>query len=463
MTGKRILACVLCLLFVVLGCKMPAFAEETQEDPAVVSGCHSPDGALTLFGDMDIGENARAILAYETGSDTLLYCRQADAQIYPASFVKLMTALLVLENGKLSDIVTVQQSALDSLDDSAISTDLAAGEVISVEDLLYCMLVASSNDAAAVLAEYIAGSQDSFVERMNERAQELGCTGTFYTNPHGLHDENQVSTARDTCKILREALCYNEFRVMFGTVFYTVPETNLHGERRLTTGNYLMSTESVGIHYDKRVTGGRTGMTTEGYRNVATVSEIGNMEIICVIMEAKSTLAENGSVSSFGGFPETSEILDVVADGYSRQQIIFEGEILKQKSVINGDCDVFAAAAQSFSAVLPEGTDISQLTFRYSDVPSSDQAPIQKGQNLASLQVWYGNLCMGQTDVYAMNHVSVATTKVVSDQNAEGSGSSFGKILMVVVILIAAVSAVLLFIRYRAIARHNRKKHRRRR
>lgn len=462
MTKRQLFACFLCVIVLVAGISNPVLGEEVLQDPSVVNGCHSPDAALTLLGEEKIAAKAQAVFAYEIVSDTLLYCREADKQIYPASFVKLMTALLVLENGKLSDVVTVQQSTLDTLDQSAISVDLQAGEQITVENLLYCMLVASANDAAAVLAEYVSGSQEQFVNQMNDRAAALGCTGTFYTNVHGLHNDQQLSTARDTCKILRQALCHNEFRIMFGTVHYAVPETNLNKARNLTTNNYLMCTDTVGIHFDNRVKGGRTGLTTEGYQNVATISECGNMEVICIIMEASSTFADNGSVKSFGGFPETTEVLNLVSEGYSRRQIIFQDEVLRQQTVINGDCDVFAASKEGFYTVLPDSVAIDQLVFRYTDAVGSNQAPISRGQNLASLQVWYGNMCIGTTDVYAMNRVSVAESKVITIGEKESNGFPVGSVILGIVIVISVFSAVLIIMRYHAIARHNRKKHRRR-
>lgn len=466
MLNKRFWVVLLSLVLLLSVCPLEAMAESSETDLAVVSGCHSIDGAIPFLGQEKLVENAQSVFLFETGSQTLMYSWNADLPVYPASLVKIMTALLVLEKGTLADEVTVNQSALDTISADAISADLQVGETMTVENLLYCMMVYAANDAAAVLAEYISGSQDSFVALMNDRAAELGCTGTYFTNPHGLHNELQVTTARDVCRILQAALDYDQFRTIFGTVRYTVPATNLHEERNLSTNNYLMNTDSVAIHYDGRVTGGRTGVTADGYRCVASTSESGNMELICIVMGAKSVYVEDSnSVSSFGGFPETSKLLDMAFSGYSKKQIIYENQILRQMPVLNGDSDVFAASYEAFSTILPSDITFDQLSFRYEDAPGSTQAPIKKGQNLAALQVWYGSLCIAQTDVYAMNDVPVAYVKKVEINEGNAAGNSWIWIAVIVIIAIVAAAFFFRLRTLRAIQHHSkqRSKNRRRR
>ena len=438
------------------------FADTTAvTDLAVTNGCHSVDGAIPFLGQDRLVENAQSVIMFETGSQTLMYAWNADTPMYPASLVKIMTALLVLEKGTLTDEVTVNQSALDTVSSDAISVELQAGEIMTVENLMYCMMVYSANDAAAVLAEYISGSQNEFVALMNTKAEELGCTGTTFTNPHGLHNELQLTTARDMCRILQAALEYDVFRTIFGTVTYTVPATNLQDQRSISTNNYLMHTAAVAIHYDGRVTGGRSGVTAEGFRCVASVSENGNMEMICIVMGAKSVYSENTTnISSYGGFPETSKLLDMAYDGYARKQIIYENQILRQQPVLNGDNDVFAASYEAFSTVLPSDISFDQLSFRYADAPGSNQAPIKKGQNLAALQVWYGGMCVAQTDIFAMNDVPVAYVKSAIPDAGASSGSGW-IVIMIVVILVLLAAIALFLLRSAAIMKH-RAKHRHR-
>lgn len=460
---KRIMSVILSIFLYFSAC-MVVLAEEDEVDLAIMNGCHSIDGGMSFLGQDQLIENAKSVFLFETNSETLMYAYNADVQMYPASLVKIMTALIVLEQAALSDTVTVTASALDAVSSDAVSADLQEGERLTVEQLLYCMLVRSANDAAAVLAEHIAGSQTAFVELMNSRAQELGCTGTTFTNAHGLHNDLQLTTARDVCRVLMQALKHETFRDAFGAEYYTVEKTNLHEERNYTTNNYLMNTDVVSIHYDERVTGGRSGETADGYRCIATTSQQGNMELICIVLGSRSTYLDDGySIDKYGGCPETSKLLDLGYSGYSRQQIIYKNQILRQQPVLNGDCDVFIASNEDFSTVLPEGFNFDQLTFRFTDVPGSTQAPVSKGQNMAALQVWYGPMCVAQTDLYAMNDVPVAFSKTVPLDTQQQSGSWVKAVLTVLVIVVVAGLMAVLVLRVRnTVFNKNRKKNKRR-
>lgn len=440
---KRIFSFVL-VTVLLLGCFiLPAYADEASNNPAVMNGYYGVDGVKPYLGEGELVENVKSAFLFEVNSQSLLYAWNADLPQYPASFVKIMTALLVLENAELSSTVTVTQTALDTVSSDAISADLLAGEQLTVEELLYCMMVKSANDAAAVLAEYVSGSQEEFVVKMNERAAELGCTGTTYVNAHGLHDDHQVTTARDTCRILHEALKNDRFRTFFGTAYYTVPATNLSEERLLVTNNHLMSTNDVGIYFDARVTGGRTGVTTEGFQCIASTAQSGSMEVICIVMGSKSTFLEDGyRVDVFGGFPETIELLNHAFEGNTMRQIVFRDQILRQQSVLNGDSDVFAAAKDDLFAVLPAQYTLENLTFQYTEISGSMEAPILKGQSLGTVEIMYGSSCIAQTEVYAANNVAVAISKAGNYIEPERNSFLWILILILIGLVICAVFVV---------------------
>lgn len=446
---KRWTAFLLVCVCLMTACTVWVSAKE-EDDLTVSNGCHSIDGAQSLLGTERLTDNVESVFLYETNSQTILYQWNCDKQVYPASLVKIMTALLVLEKGNLADIVTVSKTALSSVSHDAIHVDLQEGEKISVDDLMYCMLVYSANDAAAVLAEYIAGSQEAFVTMMNVRAEELGCIGTTFINAHGLHDDNQVMTARDICRILDKALEYETFRTYFGTVSYQVPATNLHEERNLLSNNHLMTKEGVGIYLDSRVTGGRTGVTSEGYRNIASVSQDGNMEVICIVTGSASKLSDSGRTEVYGGFPETITLMDKAYGGFARRQIIYPNQTLRQISVLNGDNDLFVTSDKGFSTVLPSDIALEQLTFTYEEVAGGIQVPITKGQNVGSLQVWYGSVCIAQTDVYAMNDVAVAVYKHGSYHYDEQGISWLTVVLIVIAVLVIGFVSFLMIARLRS-------------
>ena len=166
----------------------------------------------------------------------VLYNMKANERAYPASITKVMTALLVMEAieyGQLSpsDVVTVSQTAVEQIPPAYVIGSFKAGETISIEDLLYCMLLESDCDASNILAEAVDSSISDFVAHMNRKAGELGCQGTHFTNTYGLHDENHYSTAYDLALIMQAALEYDLFRTVIKTAKYTVPATNISGER----------------------------------------------------------------------------------------------------------------------------------------------------------------------------------------------------------------------------------------
>lgn len=421
-------------------------ARANATDIASENGCHTVDAKVPLLGSGQVLKNAASAILYEYETDTLLYSWEADTPIYPASLVKILTALMVAERGNMTEIVTVNQEVLDTVDSDAVSVDLVADEIITVEDLLYCMMVSSANDAAAVLADHISGSQDAFVAQMNQYAAELGCTATNFVNVHGLHNDEQVTTVRDMTRILAAAVQNEIFMQVFGETHYTVAQTNKSEARKLSTGNYLMSTDEVEIYYDTRITGGRTGATAAGERCVASTASDGSLNVICIISGAKSAYQDDGvTVTSFGGFPETTQLLDLGFNGYQAAQIIYENQAIKQSAVVNGESDVVLGANNAVYTVLPADATLDSLRFIYSDNQSELTAPIQKGDQLSTMQIWNGTVCIGQTDLYAMNSV-----RLLSNQN-DGTGHDnkgfWQQVLTVIAILLAATFVVLITLR----------------
>ena len=147
--------------------------------------------------------------------------------------------MIVLRECELDETVTVTESAMATIKRTAATLKLLPGEVFTVEDLLYGLMVGSAYDAAVVLAEHVAGSQDSFVAMMNELAAELGCTNTYIVNAHGLHDERQYTTARDVARMVDVAMQDETFMIFFSETVYKLPKTDLSEERRVETTNFL--------------------------------------------------------------------------------------------------------------------------------------------------------------------------------------------------------------------------------
>ena len=418
---------VLILAFSIL----PVSAVESGENTSISGGCNTLDGQLPYLGNQMLISNAAAAFLYETNTDTVMYAQNADAQVSPASLLKILTALIAIEKGSLTDVVTVKADVLSTLPVDAAVVELVADEVVTVEDLLYCMMVGSGNDAAVALADHVLGSQQAFVTEMNRYAAELGCTGTNFTNVHGLYDKNQYTTARDMARILVKAIQNEEFCKVFGAKYYSVPETNKSSARHLATQNYLINNDKVVAYFDERVTGGRTAVNNDQTRSIASTAQVNDMNLICIVFGAKSQFEKDGySVKVFGGYDETKKLFDLGFTGNRTAQILHAGQVMQQNSVMNGGSDVIIGTHEGAASVIPDGASENQLTYRYvNEVPLT--APIEKDQRVSTLQIWYGSVCLAQTDLYAMNKVVPAGTQF-ADTGKNGGAAAFWSVLLYV-------------------------------
>ncbi len=455
--------CILCFVFLFVFYLLPVSAAEIQDDTSIISGCNTLDGQVPILGNQLIDGNMKSAVLYDINSDSLMYTYNADEKLPPSSLLKILTALIAIEKGNLSDAVTVQESVLATLDEDAAKVKLAIDEVVTVKDLIYCMMVASGNDAAVVLADHVLGNQQAFVTEMNRYAAELGCTNTNFTNVHGLHDENQYTTARDIARILAKAVENEEFCAAFGARYYTVPATNKSEERKLSSQNYLINNDDDVNYYDERVTGSRTAIANDRSRSIASVAELNDMKLICIVMGAGSKYEDDGySVRVYGGYNETKKMLDLAFSGYKTAQLLFPNQILLQKTVMNGSSDVSIGTLEGAFSVIPENITDTGLTYRYvNEVPLS--APVEKGQRVSTLQIWYGNVCVAQNDLYAMN--SVKHVSALFDDNGK-TQASVGVVKIVLIVLgvfaglVVVTFGALYFLRISRIAKT--KRHRRR-
>lgn len=453
---------MLCGLLLVQFVAVPVSAT-VDYDVSVTQGCNGIDSCVPYLGTEQKVSNAEAIVLYESTTDTLMYAWNADQPMYPASFVKIMTALVAIEQADVEDIITVKASSLTQLPSDAASVYLQVDEIITLEQLIYCLLVESANDAAIVIADHVGGSQERFVSMMNARAAELGCTGTNFTNPHGLHNENQITTARDMAKILTAAMENELFRKYFSTSQYAVDPTNKSDARYLASGNHMMHKITYEIYYDTRVIGGRTGIDNNGTNCLATAARKGNMELICIVMGSRTTyVPTSGVIDRIGGFDETKKLLDLGFKGFQGAQILYENQALQQHTIADGDADVVIGPQTSISTVVPTGSSLNDLNFRYS-MPLSDlRAPIEKGQHIMDLEIWDGNVCVGFAPLYALNSVDVMQISVV-DTYQEASGSVIGTVFLVILVLAVLVFVALFILRLINGRRHKASARRRRR
>ena len=242
-----------------------------------------------------------AAVIMEDSTNTVLYAKNADQQLYPGGTVKVMTTLLALENTQLTDQVTMTATGVSGVTDGGANISAQLDEVFTIEQCLYAMMLSSANDIALQVAEHIGGSVEGFVQMMNDRAAQLGCTGTVFTNPTGLPDENQHTTAHDMALIMKAAIDNDTFRTIAGTTSYTISATNVSGGERVLTNNFSMLNSANAAYYPNCI-GGREGYTEASGSTLVCGAEKNGATLIAVVLQGASgtTAAEAGSLLNYG-------------------------------------------------------------------------------------------------------------------------------------------------------------------
>ena len=318
----------------------PAFAEEAATDTAAssittnqISGW--PQGP-------EITSEAAVILEDSTG--TTLYAKNMDEVLYPGSTVKIMTCLLALENSNLTDEVTMTATGVSGVTDGGANISAQLDEVFTMEQCLYAIMVASANDIALQVAEHIGGSVENFVAMMNTRAAQLGCTNTVFTNPTGLPDENQHTTAHDMALIMKAATENPSFSPIASANTYTIPATNVSGGARSLTSKFTMTNNSSDAYYQGCL-GGKEGFTEASQSTLVCSAQRNDVTLICVILKGASGQTDDEAIT----------LLDY---GFSNFQLLTLGQ--DDFSLMSGG-----------QVIVPAGASADSLTIQ--DTPAGDQ------------------------------------------------------------------------------------------
>lgn len=216
-----------------------------------------------------------------------LYEKNMHKKQYPASITKIMTALLVIENCTLSDVVTFSENAVYGIEPESSHIGIDVGEQLTVEQSLYALMLASANEVAVGLAEHTAGSVGAFVDMMNQRAKELGCKNTHFVNPHGLHDKKHYVTAHDMALIAREAYHNQTFLDIVCTTTYEIPPTNMEEETRYLLNHQKLLSDDEWYYPGCR--GGKTGFTDQALNTLVTFAKRDNRILVCVDLKTNGT------------------------------------------------------------------------------------------------------------------------------------------------------------------------------
>ena len=340
----------------------------------------------------------------EVSTGTILYSKNVDAQYYPASITKILTALIVLENCDLNEWVKIPYEAV-YMEDKGSHIALDVDEEVRVEDCLYALMLASANEVAHALAVHVGGSIEGFAEMMNAKARELGCKNSNFVNPHGLPDENHLTSAYDMALITREALKSDVFRQIAGTTFYEIqPSVNQPDLIPMSQHHDMLT--GTRYHYDGAFVG-KTGYTTVAKNTLVTCAARDGMELICVTMktEGKQVYIDTAALFDFG-FEEFQKISigssapsELSTTAYA--DAVRTGEELRvsdEVSVSGEQMNVPVKIIQDGNVVVPKSVSFGELTASL----HYDEAQRQEGAGCL-LAYNYGNRRVGSAEITLPN------------------------------------------------------------
>ena len=313
-----------------------------------------------------------------------------------------------------------------------------------MQDLLYCLMVVSANEAAHILAEAVAGSVNAFVELMNQKADELGCENTHFVNPSGLHNPNHYTTAWDMYLITCAAMQYEQFMPICNTKAYDVPATNKSEPRELHSTNYLISTwRNTGYFYDREdinayAEGVKTGTTDEAGHCLVSTAVCGDRRVISVVMGAG--VQETADETRILSFSETIRLFDWSFDNFSMQTVLTEDELIQEVPVdlsketncviVHPKCDA--------QALLPNGVELSELTRTVKLNEEVVDAPVAAGDELGQITVSYNGVDYVTVPLLALSDVNANRFMVVKDAIFDFFRLTVVQILLAVLALAAA-------------------------
>lgn len=392
---KKIINLIFILIFL---CNL-VFPQVLLANNIITDELENNEKAEDIFKDI----TAPNLLLAETSTGNILYERNSDETIYPASLTKLMTAILVVENCELDEIVTVSDNAVNSVPSGYVNANLQVGEELTVEDLLYVMLIPSANDAANALAEHVGGNIESFSSMMNTRAKELGCTGSNFTNPSGLHQEEHYTTTKDLFLISQKAIENSIIKKIIGTTTYSLPSTNKYTKeaRIFTTTNYMIR-KSLTKYYCDYCIGAKTGYTGDAKNCVVEFAKKDGIELTAIVMGEDSKVKGQK-------FLDAKEMFEYVFENYNVKKIAKQNDKYETVRVINGTKDTkqLEVLYKNSVNILIENNSEKEVETKveYTNL----KAPIQKG-NIVGKAIYEYDGITYETELIANSNVEESRT-----------------------------------------------------
>ena len=383
---------------------------------------------------------AQAVYLADMNTDEVLYEKNADEQRSPASLTKIMTGLLAIEaveSGQCSmdDIVTAGADAWHGMAEDSSNSNIQPGEMMTYRDLVYCAVVHSANEACNILATYISGSISAFVDRMNQRAAELGCTNTHFLDPNGLSNDGHYTTARDLYYITKEAVKHPDFLTICDTEYYKTQPTNMSEAREIWNSN------------------------AAGYCLVSTATR-NDISVLAVVMGCGGEL--NTQESEFGNFTNTIALYDWCFENFSYRTLLSATQFNQKVTVdlAEGDGTVLLRPTDDVRALLPVDINDESISTEVQIYEDKLVAPIEAGTVLGEVHIVADGKDYGSIKLVNPNAVELSKSEYIKTQLKAFFSKGWVITLIIVILSLLAVYLILVA-RYRALRRRHLEERRR--
>lgn len=450
--GKKIVNALMSIVLTTTLCSNVVYAADPEptDTRTTAETAITTEAAYAMTVDSNNWENwpegpqtygeANIIMDAETGA--ILYAKNIDGKAYPASITKVLTMLIALENGNMEDTVSFSADSIYSVPYSYAHIGMKEGEEICLEDALYGMMLASANEVAYSIGESVGENlgedYEWFIEKMNERCQELGGVNSNFVNTNGLDDENHYTTARDMALITQELLInHPEFETICQTLQYTIPTTNITNETRTFQQNHKMFYQTS-EHYDERVIAGKTGYTDIALNTLITCADDGNMKLICVNLKTHGANV----------YPDTENLFNYAFDNFEHIDV----------STVKKSADIESFGENSYVTV-PMGVSFDDLEMEIIEN--------EENEKIGTAVYTYQGTYVGEVDIeFSQSYIDAHSSESESEEGNTSKKETlsivkyikYGIFAILIMIVVLFIIVVLLIIRKKKIQRERRRR-----
>lgn len=401
--------------------------------------------------------DAKAAVLMDASTGELLYAMNSETPLYVAGLTVMMTALLTAEavdRGEIAynDTVTASGASHNDITADASIQNIVPGEEMSLENLLYCAIVGGASEACNIIGEYVGGSQSAFVSRMNERARELGCTGTHFANCHGLPNDEHYSTAHDMALIAAAFVQHGALMDIANTISREIPATNVSAARKLTSSNYILRTDYTRYYYSYAC-GIKTSHTEDAGYCLASSMKTDDSYVVSIVLGCKYQVADDGFYD-IESFKQTRRLFQWFNSCYSLRDVVSTIEPVAEVPVALGEGTdtVVVCADEALSIFLPNDLDIPAHYTREITIYSQQEgaepltAPVSRGQVLGEMSVIADSgMVFGPYRLIANTDVAVSRVELIRQRfHALFTGKwfrlGFWLVILLLVLYVAFVS-----------------------